>query len=260
MAERRAWTADDIVELDLATWEKMPLLASLLEGRCEGPALDIGAGLGYYSRKLLAPRIEPTVSLDIVLSSLLAGGLLPCCGSADGLPFPTDTFGTILLTDVLEHCPDDRVVLDEVCRVLRPGGHLIVTVPSLEWGFPDFLDLIGVESVHEQEGPERHFTAGYQVKDLEERLQRAGLEPVEVRSLMRLGSKLMLDAIALVHLWLERGIRKRDSWTWGDLVASPPPGLRFYEKVFPLVRRVHWLLGKLPPRTGFELAVVARKG
>ncbi|MEM7481598.1 MAG: class I SAM-dependent methyltransferase [Acidobacteriota bacterium] len=254
----RTWTADDIVELDLATWEKLPLLGSLLAG-AEGPALDLGAGLGYYSRKLLASRLTPTVSCDIVLSSLLAGGLTPCCGSADGLPFRDGSFGTVLLADVLEHCPDDEAVLAEVSRVLKPGGRLVLTVPSLEWGFPDFLDLIGVESVHEQEGPERHFTAGYRVDGLTARLERAGLEVGEVRQLMRLGSKLMLDSIALVHLWLERGIRKRDSWTWGDLVASPPPGLRFYEKVFPLVRGVHWLLSRVGPKKGFELAAVAVK-
>jgi SAM-dependent methyltransferase len=41
-----------------------------------------------------------------------------------------------LLTEVLEHCPDPEIVLREVCRVLRPGGFLFLTVPFI-WPIHD---------------------------------------------------------------------------------------------------------------------------
>lgn len=49
------------------------------------------------------------------------------------LPFPSASFDTVLLTDVLEHVFKPWNVISEVSRVLRAGGHLILTVPFFYW-------------------------------------------------------------------------------------------------------------------------------
>ena len=51
---------------------------------------------------------------------------------ADGhaLPYATATFGSVYSNSVVEHIPDPENVLPELARVLRPGGKLILTVPS----------------------------------------------------------------------------------------------------------------------------------
>ena len=257
--ESAAASADRLVEIDLATLEKLPVLAELLAG-AEGPALDLGSGLAYYARLLLL-RYPPAVAADLDLSALAWAGseVLRCRADARRLPFGAATFGVVLLADVLEHCPDDRQVLAEIHRVLKPGGRLVLSVPSLEWGFADFLSLLGIPSVHDQEGPERHHTPGYTRGGLRERLSAAGLEPVEMRDLFRIGPKLLLDSLAVAHLLVERWGRRRRSWTWGSLVAAPPPGLRLYRRLFPLVRGARNLLHRASPRKGFELAVLARR-
>lgn len=63
------------------------------------------------------------------------------CGDALAVPFPSETFELVLLTDVLEHLDDDRAGYLEAWRVLKPGGSLIVTVPSFMslWGPQDEL-------------------------------------------------------------------------------------------------------------------------
>ena len=43
---------------------------------------------------------------------------------------PDDTFDRIIASEVLEHVSDDQVALDEIFRVLKPGGTLAATVPS----------------------------------------------------------------------------------------------------------------------------------
>jgi SAM-dependent methyltransferase len=251
--------ADRLVEIDLSTAEKLPVLGALLEG-ASGPALDVGSGLAYYARHLLT-RLPPVAVVDLDLSALTWAGptVCPCRGDALRLPFADATFGTILLADVLEHCPEDRPVLAEIRRVLKPGGRLVLSVPSLEWGFPDFLSILGIESVHDQEGPERHWTPGYTREVLRERLTGAGLEVVEMRDSFRLGPKLLVDSLAIVHLVVERLVRKRKRWTWGSLIGAPPPGLGLYRKIFPLVRGTHRLLDRLSPKKGFELIVAARR-
>jgi SAM-dependent methyltransferase len=50
------------------------------------------------------------------------------------LPFPDGYFASISALDVLEHCGDEGPVLEELGRVLVPGGRLIVTVPARHWG------------------------------------------------------------------------------------------------------------------------------
>ncbi len=51
-----------------------------------------------------------------------------------GLPFlETNQFDTVLCTDVLEHIHNPDHLFTEMCRILKPGGHLILTVPFLYW-------------------------------------------------------------------------------------------------------------------------------
>ena len=51
-------------------------------------------------------------------------------GDALALPFADGTFDGIIASEVLEHVSDDKQALDEVFRVLKPGGTLAATVPS----------------------------------------------------------------------------------------------------------------------------------
>ena len=45
------------------------------------------------------------------------------------LSFEDDAFTLVVCQDVLEHVPHHRAALRELCRVLRPGGSLYLTVP-----------------------------------------------------------------------------------------------------------------------------------
>jgi SAM-dependent methyltransferase len=49
------------------------------------------------------------------------------------LPFPDDSFDTVLLTDVLEHLPEPVFSMRQIARVLRPRGKAIIAVPFFYW-------------------------------------------------------------------------------------------------------------------------------
>jgi len=49
------------------------------------------------------------------------------------LPLPDGTFDTILLTDVLEHISNPRLLWNEMSRVLKPGGKIVCAVPFYYW-------------------------------------------------------------------------------------------------------------------------------
>lgn len=60
------------------------------------------------------------------------------------LPFGDGEFDSVLCTEVLEHCLNPQQVMREMARVLRPGGHALITVPMVihhheePWDFQRF--------------------------------------------------------------------------------------------------------------------------
>jgi ubiquinone/menaquinone biosynthesis C-methylase UbiE len=100
--------------------------------------LDLGCGTGYFVR-LIALAVGPTgqaVGLDPSTSMIdyarcKAVGLNNCefqIGSAEALDFPSAQFDIVVSTLVMHHPPEDLRVraLQEMRRVLRPGGHILV--------------------------------------------------------------------------------------------------------------------------------------
>ena len=52
------------------------------------------------------------------------------CGDVRKMRFKDDSFDVVFCTDMLEHIRDPEVALKEIGRVLKPGGSLIVSVPT----------------------------------------------------------------------------------------------------------------------------------
>ena len=60
---------------------------------------------------------------------------------AQGIPLSSQSVDVVLALDVLEHLDDDRTVMDEVFRILRPSGRFIISVPAFQslWSRHDEL-------------------------------------------------------------------------------------------------------------------------
>ena len=57
-------------------------------------------------------------------------------------PFADGSIDVVLASNVLEHFEPDAVVslIDEVVRVLRPGGRLIVVQPNFRYAYREYFD------------------------------------------------------------------------------------------------------------------------
>jgi len=101
--------------------------------------LDIGCGTGVYE-DLLSPLSEFIVGIDLEKESLKKGASNDKIGfvlaDAGALPFKSDSFGVLLILEVLEHVNNLDECLAEAHRVLERGGRLFITVPNR--GFPFF--------------------------------------------------------------------------------------------------------------------------
>jgi SAM-dependent methyltransferase len=95
-----------------------------LGSRLGGRLLEVGCGDAPY-RALFASRVERYVASDLEASP----GRVDVVTDGGHLGFRSDSFDSVLCTQVLEHVPDPLRVLSEVRRVLRPGGLALLTVP-----------------------------------------------------------------------------------------------------------------------------------
>jgi 2-polyprenyl-6-hydroxyphenyl methylase/3-demethylubiquinone-9 3-methyltransferase len=98
--------------------------------------LDAGAGTGWFSRGLTHWGGRVT-SLDVG-PELMDQVRRKCdsrlvVGSVLDLPFPDASFDVVFSTEVIEHTTEPRRAVSELCRVLRPAGVLVLTVPNRAW-------------------------------------------------------------------------------------------------------------------------------
>ena len=119
------------VELDVMIERALPRIKEARN------ILDLGCGNGRMLG-ILRPSLPPHakiigIDIDPLETSLAEGtGLFDqvICGSAETLPFETASFDAVIANSVLEHVGPIRKVIDEVGRILKPGGLFIVTVPG----------------------------------------------------------------------------------------------------------------------------------
>ena len=87
----------------------------------KGRTLDLGAQNGPY-----AALFPNRVGLDI-----RRGAGVRVIGDAQALGLASGTFDIVLCTEVLEHLPEPQQAIDEMFRVLKPGGTLLLTTRFL---------------------------------------------------------------------------------------------------------------------------------
>lgn len=97
-----------------------------------GIVLDLGCGVGHDLIRLRAAGLRP-VGLDPSARALSrAAGLHSAVVRGDGaqLPFRASAFDGCRIERVLQHVPDPGAILDEVMRVVQPGGFIAILEPD----------------------------------------------------------------------------------------------------------------------------------
>ncbi|MBI3963196.1 MAG: methyltransferase domain-containing protein [Deinococcus sp.] len=128
---------------DIALRDRVRRILAALVPQEEAAVLDCGCGDGFYLHLLAQLGKFRSVGVDCDPAALAtAGRNLAGCGQveliqaeATALPFPAASFDAAICSEVLEHISDDLAALQELHRVLRPGGQLLVTVPHRRYPF-----------------------------------------------------------------------------------------------------------------------------
>jgi SAM-dependent methyltransferase len=175
--------------------------------------LDLGCGFGRHSYEALR-RGANVVACDMALPELgqvrsmfeamaeegqvpTGGMATTVAGDATRLPYPDASFDRLVASEVMEHVPDDEAALDELVRVLRPGGTLAITVPS--W-LPEKVCWAITDEYHAPHVPGGHVRI-YTEGELRRKLRAAGLED---------GPSRLTHALHSPYWWLKCAVGTTD--------------------------------------------------
>jgi ubiquinone/menaquinone biosynthesis C-methylase UbiE len=113
------------------------LLKRIREQKLESPRiLDIGCGTGQFPELLFHEVPGSKIwALDLVRGMLEGGNerwnhygsrVVPVQGDSENLPFETGTFDILTCANSFHHYPNQAKAVAEMCRVLKPGGCLML--------------------------------------------------------------------------------------------------------------------------------------
>ncbi|MEO8286315.1 MAG: methyltransferase domain-containing protein [Chloroflexota bacterium] len=208
--------------------------------QAKGKVLDIGCGRGLLLNKLRQRGWEPQgteLSEEAAAYARDRLGLPVTTQTLEEAGFPDNEFDLVILWHVLEHIQAPRAMLNEVARILKPGGTLLVAVPNLgsweaRWSGPHWFHLDVPRHL-------THFTR----KTLGDALAEAGLPVTDVNFfsteydffsfVQSVQNKLGLRHNLLYNLLRTRsakvvasddnGQARRSGWQWVVALATAVP-------------------------------------
>lgn len=155
--------------------------------RGNGPALDVGCG----SSRILGDLPPGSLGLDPVAAKVRwarRSGRAVARGGLPALPVRDASFATVVCSQVIEHLPRKTADFEELARVLKPGGQLILGTPDygrMIWRLTELLYHLIIPGGY----ADKHITR-YDRSALGRLLREAGFEVLEARTIC--GGELIL--------------------------------------------------------------------
>jgi SAM-dependent methyltransferase len=240
--------ADDLLWRQLKTIPAFRAVLRAVESRfyqhieLPEPVLDVGCGDGHFAEMTFPGRLPyaATAGIDPWWGPLQKATRTKRYGTTiqalgDRLPFADGAFASAFSNSVLEHIPDLQPVLDEVSRVLRPGGRFVITTPSHRFteylGGGEFFDRLRLGGLATRyraafnaisrhahtDSPEtwaeRLATAGFEIERWQYYFSREALHALEIGHAQGLPAAVLhaLTGRWIVAPW-ESSLRPTERW------------------------------------------------
>ncbi|MEO6866626.1 MAG: class I SAM-dependent methyltransferase [Gaiellales bacterium] len=155
------------------------MLAIILNAVAEVPVqqvLEVGCGDGRFSEQMRDALDARVVALDLspgMAAQAALRGLDTQIGDIQLLPWPEGQFDVVVANWMLYHVPSLDGALEEIRRVLRPGGRLIASTMGLRH-MRELWDMIGDEGL----APELQFSASNGEQILADHFERVEVRPM----------------------------------------------------------------------------------
>lgn len=169
--------------------------------------------------------------------------------------FQDDEFDRVVIVDFLEHIPTDQQFIDDLFRIIKPGGELIINTPNVKNSLLRRFRL-AIGQTDEKHG---HLRPGYSPEDLDSLLE-GKFETLSRRTY----SKFFSEAVDTL-ITLSFGMLKRDKSPSSKGMIVVGQDLQKFQKLFRAYSMIYplvWSFVKLDKllfwRSGYMLIVSAR--
>ncbi len=140
-----------------------------------GKLLDLGCGYNGELLQELSGQISGGTGIDLSVNpktKLMKGRV------DQKLPLESNTFDAVSALAIIEHVDYPEIMLNESYRVLKPGGKLLITTPSLMGKLPlEIMAYLGLISKAEIDDHKRYYTRS----SLRQALMDVGYKQVKVK-------------------------------------------------------------------------------
>ncbi len=194
---------EDLPDLSVNNWPKNRFEAIIHAGGKGDKILDIGCGNGlllYQYRNLFQKLIGLEYSEHRLEQAKMNLGDLnfhPYKGSAEDMEMiDSNSIDQIITADTIEHIPDVFVAIDEMYRVLKPGGLIVINTPNIAFIKKRMLLFLGrfpsTSQPNEGIGSDILFDGGhfhyFTFRSLKILLERSGFKLVKKMGYGKLGA------------------------------------------------------------------------
>jgi SAM-dependent methyltransferase len=184
-------------------------------------------------------------------------------GEPGRIPAADEAFDLVISIDVHEHLDDCKPFNEELFRVVRPGGRVIVTTPNGDAWKPVTILKQWIGMTKETYG---HRVIGYNVEQLSEMLKTVELEPRASGSYSHFFTEfveLMINFAYVKILSRKKGAPEVAEGviapSSGDQLKSVEREYRLYAAVYPILKTIAAFDWPISFLTGYAVSVVARK-
>jgi len=161
-------------ETDIWRHYRLKTIAQCLSSMVlQGLLLDIGCNDCAITRFLPSDRYE-YLGADLSSSALKEGShqrriLCDACF----LPIKTNIIDAVICSEVIEHLEEPHSILEEIVRVLKPKGKLVISTPNKESMFLQIQNSLRIPRLHDWRYVESHFQV-YSPKEFDALLEEHG--------------------------------------------------------------------------------------
>ncbi len=165
-------------------------LLALADLEPAGNVLDMGGGTGRVAIFLTGKAKQVFIadeSMGMLKEAKKKESLIPMCGKSEGMPLGKESIDRIIMVDALHHVQNQKATADELWRLVKPGGRIVIEEPDirkfavklvalfekLAMMRSHFLDAREMTGLFEEKGAEiRSETEGHTVWVVVEKKQR----------------------------------------------------------------------------------------
>lgn len=220
---------------------KYKIIREMLGDFKDKVCLDIGSDNGVISY-LLRKDGGKWYSADLILETVtlikeLVKDNVYKIDDENKFPFDDDTFDNVVIVDFLEHVYNDTFVINEIKRILKKDGTLIINVPNPVNGVVRFLKF----KTGQTDKAHGHVRAGYSLKDIKNLLGN-DFEVVKCKKYARCFSDF-IDFLIIFSLRILQGKKntKKGTVASGDDINKFKKSFRLYSLIYPFVKAFTYL-------------------